>query len=251
MTTIAVANRKGGVGKTTIAIAIGTKLAAQGHAVVLIDLDSQANATEALGIPPQPAIFSWLGAEEPPEITQAWGVDVLPGNARTEYVNLILSSDGDRGAIHRALRRLRHNYQYIILDCPPSLSMLTRSAIYAADQVLIPTLAEYLSIAGVRQMMDLLVETRQRFERKVQLLGIVPNMYRRVTAEHKSGLTDLVAAYGAWNPNGSSTGRVWPPLRETIAVAAAVAEGVSLWDKLEGQVLREWGAMVERVRQYG
>lgn len=249
-TTIAIANRKGGVGKTTIALAIATRLAAQGKSVLAIDLDSQASFTEAVGVPLQPAVFSWLGAEEPPEITQAWGVDVLPGNAKTEYVNLILSSDGDRGAIHRALRRLRHNYQYIILDCPPSLSMLTRAAIYAADQVLIPTKAEYLSVAGVRQMMGVLAETRKRFERGVQLLGIVPNMYRRITSEHRAGLTDLVGAYGAWNPK-DNTGRVWPPLRDTIAVAAAVAEGIPLWDKLRGQVLKEWKAMVERVIRYG
>jgi chromosome partitioning protein len=251
MTTIAIANRKGGVGKTTIAIAIATKLAAQDHAVILVDLDSQANATEALSVQPQPAVFKWLAADESPEITVSdSGLHLLAGNAHTERVNLILSSEGDRGAIHRSLRSLRRNYKYIILDCPPSLSMIARAAIYAADQVLIPTKAEYLSIAGVRQMMDLLVETRQRFERKVQLLGIVPNMYRRMTLEHKSGLTDLVAAYGAWSPNGG-TGRVWPPLRQSIAISAAVAEGVLLWKKLTGQVLKEWEAMVERVVKYG
>jgi len=250
MITIAIANRKGGVDKTTVSIAIATWLAGHGQTVLAVDLDSQANLTEALNFRPRPGVFKWLGADETPEVNTLGSLHLLAGNARTERVNLILSSEGDRRAIHRSLRRLRKSYQYVILDCPPSLSMLTRAAIYAADLVLIPTVPEYLSVAGVRQMIDLLTETREQFDRQVQLLGILPNKYDRRTNEHRANLTDMVRAYGAWNPNGG-TGRVWPPLRQIIAITEASAEGVPLWSKLSGKVKEEWEAMVERVARYG
>ena len=248
MTTITIANRKGGVGKTTIAVALATNLA-QKHKVLLIDLDSQANATESLAVDLQSGIFMWLGGElEPKIITLESGLDLLPGNAKTERVNLILSSEGDMAAIHRGLEPLNETYQYIIIDCPPSLSMLTRAAIYAADYVLCPTVPEYLSVAGVRQLVTLIAQLRKGLARPVKLLGIQPNKYDRRTNEHRANLKDMVKAYGAYGHNG---GRVWPPLRQSIAIAEASAEGKPIWSGLTGKVLIEWEAMAERVMEYG
>lgn len=248
MTVIAIANRKGGVGKTTISLALATRLV-ETHKVLLIDLDSQANATEALGIQLRPGIAEWLILEQLPELAELNdGLCLMPSDIKTEKANTSLASDADIAAIDRGLRKLRTQYHYIIMDCPPSLSMLTRAAIYAADYVLCPTVPEYLSVAGVRQLIVLTAQIRNRFERPVKLLGIQPNMYRRTTKEHKANLTDLVRAYGAY---GHENGRVWPPLRQSIAVAKASAEGLPLWQLLKGQVLREWEAMVERVNRYG
>lgn len=246
---LTIANRKGGTGKTTMAVALATRLAADGERVLLVDLDSQANATEALAVQLQPGIFMWLGAEQKPSIvTLESGLNILPGDATTERVNLILSSEGDKAAIHRALKGMKRAYHYIIIDCPPSMSMLTRAAIYAADYVLVPTIPEYLSVAGVRQLVILLARIRERDDRPVRLLGIQINKYDRRTKEHKANLVDLVRAYGAWGRNG---GRVWPPLRQSIAIAVASAEGRPIWELLKGDVLEEWQGLVERVKRHG
>jgi chromosome partitioning protein len=245
---LAIANRKGGVGKTTVAVALGTRLCAK-HRVLLIDLDSQASATEMLNIPLQPSVAVWLTVEKLPETVKLEsGLEVLPGNVKTEMTNVGLAASGDIAAIQRGLEEARHHYDYIIMDCPPSLSLLTRAAIYAADYVLCPTVPEYLSVAGVRQLIAQVSQIRSQHERPVKLLGIQPNKYDRRTNEHRANLTDMVRAYGAY---GRNNGRVWPPLRQTIAVATASAEGRPLWEVLDGHVLQEWETMVERVSQYG
>jgi len=245
MPIIAVANRKGGVGKTTISVALATHLARR-HKVLLVDLDSQASATELLNVEPQPAVAEWLILEKVPELVQAHGLALLASNVITEKANTSLATDADVTAIERGLPRLGR-FDYVLLDCPPSLNILTRAAIYASDYVLAPTLAEYLSVAGVRQLLTQTAQMRERWGLPVKLLGIQPNMYRRTTTEHHENLTALVKAYGAYPHNG---GRVWPPLRQSIAVSRASAEGVTVWDTLSGQVLAEWEAMVERVESY-
>jgi len=246
MTVIALANRKGGVGKTTLSVAIATHLARR-HDVLLVDLDSQASATELLNAELQSGVAEWLILEKTPELVRTQGLALLPSNVITEKAGTSLATDADIGAIARGLPRLGR-FDYVILDCPPSLSILTRAAIYAADYVLAPTLAEYLSVAGVRQLLTQTAQIRERWQLPVKLLGIQPNMYRRSTREHHENLAAMVKAYGAYPHDG---GRVWPPLRQSIAVARASAEGRSVWDALSGHVLREWEAMVERVERYG
>jgi chromosome partitioning protein len=123
------------------------------------------------------------------------------------------------------------------------MSMLTRAAVYAADGVLCPTICEYLSVAGVRQLVALMAEMRGRYQRRVRLVGIQPNKYLRSTTEHRQNLVDLVRAYGAWGQGGL----VWPPLRQSIDVARAGAEGRPVWEGMRGKVLEEWEGMVGRV----
>jgi len=136
----------------------------------------------------------------------------------------------------------------VVMDCPPSMSMVTRAAIYAADYVLCPTLCEYLSVAGVRQLVVLMARMREQLGRSVRLMGIVPNRYDRRTNEHRTNLRHLVRAYGAYGSRGA--GRTWPPLGQAIAVARASAEGVPIWGTLKGRNLDEWTALAERVATY-
>lgn len=246
MRVIAIANRKGGVGKTTLSLALATKLPGP---TLLIDLDSQANATEGLDVQKSPIIGLWLDYDQVPKLVQVMdGLYLMPGHIKTERVNLSLAQESDIAAIHRGLTTFRSRFNYVIIDCPPSLSILSRAAIYAADYVLSPTVPEYWSVAGVRQLLVTIAQIRQRFGRSVNLMGIQPNKYDRRTKEHKANLKNMVRAYGVYTqPNG----RVWPPLRQSIAVAAAVSRGVPIWDVLRGHVLHEWEQMVERVRACG
>jgi chromosome partitioning protein len=217
---------------------------------LLVDLDSQANATEQLGIKLQPGVFSWLATDEVAAVERYFhGLDVIPGDATTERLNLIMASEGDMAALDRRLDELEHTYAYALLDCPPSMSMVTRAAIYAADYVLCPTLCEYLSVAGVRQLVVLMAQMRERLGRRVRLMGIVPNRYDRRTTEHRTNLRHLVRAYGAYGSEGA--GRVWPPLSQAIAIARASSEGEPIWNALKGPVLEQWEALGRRVTAHG
>jgi len=237
---LAIANRKGGVGKTTIAVAVATKLAST-TPTLLIDLDSQANATESLGIQLKPHVAKWLMFNETPELDRYGKLDVLAGNADTRKVDLALASEGRIYGIAELLRPITQ-YEWIVLDCPPSITMVTQAALYAADLVLCPTILEYLSLAGVRQMMGI-IKQLQDAGRPIKMLGIQPNMYRS-TNEHKAQLMRLVKVFGAW-PKGA----VWPVLRQTIRIAEASEAGKPVWGELDGDRLLEWENLVERVRQ--
>jgi chromosome partitioning protein len=250
MTILAVVNRKGGVGKTTVALAVATRLGSMGRRVLVVDLDSQANATEACGVALQPGVYDWLGSGRGPVVVGVWGMDLVPGNATTERVSLIMASEGDLGALDRALGPVREGYDWVVLDCAPSMSMLTRGAVYASDFCLCPTRAEYLAVAGVRQLTKMVARIRKGHRRDVRLMGILPNMYDRRTREHKENLKDLVRKYGRFGTEGLAY--VWPPLRSSIAVASASARGVPLWEAgLPSKAEAEWVSMVERVAGYG
>lgn len=244
MTTIAIANRKGGVGKTTLAVGLATRLA-ESSKVLLIDLDSQANATESLDIPLQPQVAKWVMFGESPILASVGDLDIVAGNDSTQEAEISLARRGP-GVLRNLLSPLRQ-YEYIILDCPPSLSMLTRGALCASDFVICPTIPEYLSVAGVRQLVTLIDEVRRDNGAHTRLMGVQPNKVDWRTNEHKVHLRNLVKAFGAW---GQDDGLVWPPLRQSIAVAEASAEGRPLWERLTGKVLIEWENFVERVRRY-
>jgi len=250
MNVISVVNRKGGVGKTTLAIALASWM---DDRTLLVDLDSQASATEGLGLAMVSDVFDWVaGDRDRPVVKRAYerqgglGLDVVRGNLKTERLNLLLGSEGDVGALDRCLQRLRHGYKWVILDCAPSMSVLSRAAIYAADWVLCPTVPEYLGLAGVRQLVQQVALMRDQWRRSVRLLGILPNCYDRRTTEHRANLVAMVKRFGAWDPERGS-GFVWPPLRRSIAVARSSAAGVPVWDWLEEPVLGEWQEMAARV----
>jgi len=243
-TTIALANRKGGVGKTTLSVAIATRLAER-DPVLLVDLDSQANATESLGIPLQPQVSKWLQYSDPPTLASIGKLDVLPGDEHTQDLDAVLARRGI-GLVRRQLAPLTQ-YRWIVLDCPPSISNLARAGVCAADFVLCPTIPEYLSLAGVRQLVRLIDEIRRDHGATTRLMGIQPNKVDWRTNDHKTHLTNLVKAFGAWGKDG---GLVWPPLRQSIAVAVASTAGRPVWGALDGKILIEWENMVQRVRQH-
>ena len=243
---IALANRKGGVGKTTMAVALATRLA-ETDRVLLVDLDSQANASESLDLPLRPEVAKWLMFGEPPELESIGSLDVIVGNMATSDANLVLAQRGKVKAIRDLLDGFG-DYRYVILDCPPSVAALTKAALYAADYVLCPTILEYLSVAGVRQLTQVLEELKEDHGRSAKLMGIQPNKYDRRTNEHKAHLASLVRSFGPW---GRAGGQVWPPLRQSISVTTASAEGRPVWELLTGKVRIEWENLVERVKTYG
>ena len=245
---LTIANRKGGVGKTTLTCALATKLAERDR-VLLLDLDSQGSATESLGQATGSAVAAWLVTEDLRDLAVISDrLSLLPGGASTARVQ-IGESRHDLGTVSRGLREAPRAFDWILLDTPPSFNTVTRSAIYAADFVLAPVIPEYLAVAGVRQLIAQIDEMiTQHPSCTVRLMGIQPNQ-TRLTNEHRANLVDMIKAWGAYGTNGG--GFVWPPLRQSIAVSEASAAGRPVWEYLSGDVLDDWLAMAERVREYG
>jgi chromosome partitioning protein len=179
---IAVLNQKGGVGKTTTAINVAAYLAKQGHTVLLADLDPQSNSTSGLGLDSARQGMGMyellLGQAELVEVLKPVmeNLYVLPTDGRLAAVEVELVDLPEREhVLKRALAVSEH--EYILIDCPPSLSLLTVNALVAANQLLIPVQAEYYALEGLGQLLQVVQMVRQGLNPGLELLGVVLTMY--------------------------------------------------------------------------
>jgi len=184
---IAIANQKGGVGKTAIAVNLPVFLTAFGKKVLLVDLDPQANATFSLGIKPRDLSVSLyeaiLGQISPREIirkTPFLAFDIMPTSYNLAGANIELINLKDREfKLKETLVKVKDEYDFVIIDCPPSLGILTINALVAADEVLIPVQCEYLAMEGLEQLLFNIKLLNENLEKEVKILGSVLTMYNR------------------------------------------------------------------------
>ena len=206
MTVLVVSNQKGGVGKTTTAISLGAALVEHGERVLIVDLDPQANATSGLGIGKDlpNGIYGVLLKERPLEqsivATAVPGLDLVPSGpdmagAEVELVPLM----GREYRLRQALQPT-NGYDTVIVDCPPSLGLLTVNALAAGDAVLIPVQCEYYALEGLAQLLSTIEAVRDRLNRRLEILAIVLTMEDRrnrlsvqVIDEVRRHFPDLVA----------------------------------------------------------
>jgi chromosome partitioning protein len=182
---LAVANQKGGVGKTTTSVNLSAGLALAGHSTLLIDLDPQASATSGLGIHPQEvtaSVYHALIGEKPVDeivsSTQVQNLSVMPASrdligAEIELVPLTRREF----RLKEALQQIRHRFDFVIIDCPPSLGLLTVNALSAADAVLIPLQCEYYALEGLSALLDTIGFIRQGLNPSLAIEGLLLTMF--------------------------------------------------------------------------
>jgi chromosome partitioning protein len=200
---IAVLNQKGGVGKTTSTINLGAYLAKQGKTVLIVDLDPQGNATSGIGLDKQSfdstvydMLLSGVPASSLLQTTSIEGLQVLPANANLAAAEVDLANEPKREfRLKEALQPLE--FDIILIDCPPSLGLLSINALTAAHHVLIPVQAEYYALEGLGQLLDIVQRVRQGLNPGLQLLGIVVTMYDSRTSLSDQVVNELKKHFGA------------------------------------------------------
>jgi chromosome partitioning protein len=201
---IAIANQKGGVGKTTTAINLSTSLAISEQRTLLVDCDPQSNTTGGMGFAKDPSRRSLYNAlilhESPDRViqkTQVEGLDLLPADRNLVGASVELVNAPDREfQLKQLLNPLQNDYQFIIIDCPPSLDLLTLNALVAADAVLIPIQCEYYALEGVSELLDTLMRIRRSLNLELAIEGILLTMYDDRTTLSRQVSVDLRSFFG-------------------------------------------------------
>jgi chromosome partitioning protein len=228
--TIAIANNKGGTGKTTTAVTLATGLAARDYRVLLVDTDAQGHVALYLGLEPADDVFRLLIAELPIAecIVYANGhahgsrrLAVVRSGEKTTVAKTVLGAQrAPVDVLARALDPLRDALDFCLVDAAPSIDPLGLATLYVADYVLVPAKCETLSLDGIRRIAAAILDLHQTYKASTRLLGVLPTMVRAQTLEHRINLRAMAEAYGRL---------VYPPIPQATAVAESTAYQEPLW----------------------
>lgn len=230
MKTIAFINQKGGTGKTTTTLSVGAALSRLGLTVLLVDIDPQGNLTTSAGLKEVPAsdptvleVLKGL-ANINDAIKHKTGMyDILPTDIRQSGADLELASvPGRELLLKEALDSLNKEYDYILIDCPPSLSIITLMALTACDSVIIPVQAQYLALNGMAQLMDTIQLVKKRMNPDIKIGGVVLTMYDNRKTLDREVLENIQKAF----PNNTFK----TCISNNVSLAEAPAFGMDIYE---------------------
>lgn len=240
---LAVFNHKGGTGKTTTAVSVAAGLATRGKRVLLVDTDAQGNVSVSLGAASERSLYHVLvmGLRVADAVTTVRpNLDLLPSNETLAAAELYLAGRQNRDRVLcDRLAPAASAYDYVVLDCSPSLSLMNQNALVFADSVLVPVACDYLSLVGVRQVIKTVKNVNSLLHHPVQIWGVLPTFYDARAKICREAVSTLKSHFGE---------RCLPPIRAAIKVKEAPAQGQTIFEYAAGtNAAEDYGVVVETI----
>jgi chromosome partitioning protein len=240
---LAVFNHKGGTGKTTTAVSVAAGLASRGKRVLLVDTDAQGNVSVSLGASAERSLYHvlvmGLRVESATSAVRP-NLDLLPSNETLAAAELYLAGRQHRDRVlSDRLAAAAAAYDYVVLDCSPSLSLMNQNALVLADSVLVPVACDYLSLVGVRQVIKTVKNVNALLHHPVQIWGVLPTFYDGRAKIAREAVSTLKQHFGD---------RCLPPIRQAIKVKEAPAQGQTIFEYAAGTpAADDYLAVIERI----
>jgi chromosome partitioning protein len=240
---LAVFNHKGGTGKTTTAVSVAAGLAAKGKKVLLVDTDAQGNVGVSLGATVERSLYHVLvmGLRVSDAVREIRpNLDLLPSNETLAAAELYLAGRANRDRVLQdRLASASAAYDYVVLDCSPSLSLMNQNALVFADSVLVPVACDYLSLVGVRQVIKTVKNVNALLHHPVQIWGVLPTFYDARAKICREAVSTLKSHFGD---------RCLAPIRAAMKVKEAPAQGQTIFEYAEGtNAAEDYAAVVETI----